>query len=77
MARAKLRNLNKLEKKFRKLAKMDLAKGLLAGGELVAAEYRRRVKVVSGDLQRSIGVSIKRGRTGGKRIEVRAGRNNP
>ncbi len=77
MARVKLRNLNKLEKKFRKLAKIDLAKGLLAGGELVAAEYRRRVKVVSGDLQRSIDVSIKRGRTGGKRIEVRAGSNNP
>ena len=74
---AKLRNLTKLEKKLRKLAKIDLAAGLLAGGELVAAEYRRRVPVVTADLQRSIGVSIKRGRSGGKRIEVRAGSNNP
>ena len=77
MAMAKLRNLNKLEKKLRKLAKIDLVKGLLAGGELVAAEYRRRVTVLSGDLQRSIGVSIKRGRSGGKRVEVRAGSNLP
>jgi len=73
----KLRNLNKLEKKLRKLAKIDLTKGLLGGGELVAAGYRRRVKVVTGDLKRSIGVSIKRGKSGGKRIEVRAGSNLP
>ncbi len=78
MARTKLRNLNKLEKKFRKLAKIDLKKGLLAGGELVAAEYRRRVTVgETGDLKKSIGVRIKRGKSGGKRIEVRAGSTAP
>lgn len=78
MARTKLRNLNKLEKKFRKLAKIDLMKGLLAGGELVAADYRRRVTVgETGDLKGSIGVRIKRGKGGGKRIEVRAGATAP
>ena len=71
MARVKLRNLNKLEKKFRKLAKIDLAKGLLEGGEIVAKEWRSKATVVSGDFKKSIQVRIKRGKSGGKRVEVR------
>ena len=69
--------LTKLQRKLVRLAKIDLKKGLLAAGEVVAAEYRANVKVESGELKKNVRAWIKRGASGARNPEVRAGANSP